>query len=139
MPLKVDREKCTCCEICIKLCPLNAISIVGGSTIIHENCTECNICIEECAEKAIWKATAEGEAIEDLSAYRNIWVSSEAGNVGLKDSTRQVLSQARRLAMDIGGKVEAVLVGHRIENLAEELASIGTDVVYAIDHPLLES
>jgi len=139
MPLKVDKEKCTGCEICIQVCPFNAISIVDGSIIIHDNCTECNICVEECVEKAIWKVTAEGEAIEDLSTYRNIWVFAEAGNLGLKDSTRQALSQARRLASDIGGKVEAVLLGHRIGNSAEELASVGADVVYAIDHPLLES
>lgn len=50
----IDPEKCTGCEVCIDLCPVEAISMTGENAVIDEGtCTECGSCVEECVSEAI--------------------------------------------------------------------------------------
>lgn len=47
----LDQEKCIECGLCIKNCPVNAIS--ADYVIDNEICTRCNSCIEVCPKNAI--------------------------------------------------------------------------------------
>ena len=47
----LDQDKCIQCGLCIKNCPVNAIS--DDYIINNEICTRCNSCIEVCPKKAI--------------------------------------------------------------------------------------
>ncbi|MCF7928432.1 MAG: 4Fe-4S binding protein [Spirochaetales bacterium] len=49
--LKLDKEKCIECNLCIKNCPVNAIS--DDYIIDNDTCTRCNTCIELCPVNAI--------------------------------------------------------------------------------------
>lgn len=47
--MKINREKCTGCEICYPYCPMGAIAFVeqegeGGSAINQDQCVECGVC-----------------------------------------------------------------------------------------------
>ena len=57
--LYLDQEKCIECGLCIKNCPVNAIS--DDFVIDNEICTRCNSCIEVCPKDAI-ERTARGGA-----------------------------------------------------------------------------
>ncbi|MBO4646599.1 MAG: 4Fe-4S binding protein [Lentisphaeria bacterium] len=50
--VKLDHDKCIKCRLCVKNCPVGAIS---GDTFEVDNakCTRCNTCIEMCPKKAI--------------------------------------------------------------------------------------
>jgi len=50
--VKLDHDKCVKCKLCVKNCPVGAIS---GDTFEVDNakCTRCNTCIEMCPKKAI--------------------------------------------------------------------------------------
>ena len=51
---KVDTELCTSCEICIDLCPMDAIHMVNGFAHINiEECSNCRACIGDCPVEAI--------------------------------------------------------------------------------------
>jgi len=54
----LDKEKCIECELCIKNCPVNAIS--DDYVIDNEICTRCNSCIEVCPKKAITRIPGGG-------------------------------------------------------------------------------
>jgi phosphoadenosine phosphosulfate reductase len=41
-------HRCTGCGICIKACPVNAISIEDGHVLINENCIHCGKCTDSC-------------------------------------------------------------------------------------------
>ena len=50
----VDKNKCTGCGICVKVCPNNAISIYRGKAEIDlSKCDDCGECIRACPRNAI--------------------------------------------------------------------------------------
>ena len=50
----IDEEKCTGCNICIKKCSVNAITIEGEKAKINmEECIRCVICHSVCPEEAV--------------------------------------------------------------------------------------
>lgn len=53
MAAVVDKEKCSGCEACIDICPVEAISMKNGTAFISDDCTECEACVGECPSQAI--------------------------------------------------------------------------------------
>jgi len=52
---QVDQEKCTGCEACVSVCPVEAISIVDGMAQIDANkCIDCGRCDQVCPQGAIY-------------------------------------------------------------------------------------
>ncbi|MDY0359964.1 MAG: 4Fe-4S binding protein [Desulforegulaceae bacterium] len=51
----VDQDKCTGCEECVDICPVDVYEIVDGkSTPVNaEECVGCESCVEVCPEGAI--------------------------------------------------------------------------------------
>lgn len=55
----------------------------------------------------------------------------------IKKSSLEVLSEGRRRAGDLGMETAAVVAGHKLEGLADEISPYGADRVYLLDNPLL--
>jgi Fe-S-cluster-containing hydrogenase component 2 len=53
MPAQVDREKCTGCESCVEICPVEAIKMVDGKAKVSDECVDCGQCVDECPVEAI--------------------------------------------------------------------------------------
>ena len=53
MAAVVDKEKCTGCEACIEICPVEAISVNNGKAKISDDCIDCGSCVDECPNQAI--------------------------------------------------------------------------------------
>ena len=52
--VKVDPELCIGCELCLDVCPVEAISMEDDTAVIDQDlCTECETCVDECPENAI--------------------------------------------------------------------------------------
>jgi NADH-quinone oxidoreductase subunit F len=51
--VKLDQSKCIKCKLCIKNCPVNAVS--DDFVINNRTCTRCNTCIEVCPKKTIYR------------------------------------------------------------------------------------
>jgi len=50
----VDKNRCTGCQICIRECPVNAISMKDGKAEIDmDKCIRCKKCHEICPNQAI--------------------------------------------------------------------------------------
>jgi len=56
--LKIITEKCIKCKLCIKACPVNAIS--DDFIVDNSLCTRCNSCIEVCPKDAVTRIPAGG-------------------------------------------------------------------------------
>ncbi|MBF0530825.1 MAG: 4Fe-4S binding protein [Deltaproteobacteria bacterium] len=52
---KVSPKKCLACGVCVKACPMAAITLVKGESarIDDRRCVRCYCCHEMCPEKAI--------------------------------------------------------------------------------------
>jgi electron transfer flavoprotein alpha subunit len=68
-----------------------------------------------------------------MSEHKGIMVFSEA-----YDLTLEMLGKGRELADKLRTEVDAVLIGSKIQNRAEELLKYGADKVYLIDNPAFE-
>ena len=49
----VDKEKCTLCDICTKVCPKDAISVGDNIEVDKDKCTLCGFCVPFCPTAAL--------------------------------------------------------------------------------------
>ncbi len=54
MAAKVDAENCIGCEACVGTCPVSAISMVDGKSVVNaDECVDCGACVGSCPVEAI--------------------------------------------------------------------------------------
>lgn len=68
---------------------------------------------------------------------KDIWVFVETANGKVKKITYELLGKASDLAQKTGGSVVAVLLGHNVSSLANELAHYGAGKVFVADNEKL--
>ena len=73
----------------------------------------------------------------DFSDYKGIWVFCEQRDGELMPTDFELVSEARRLANEMGCKVTGVLLGDGVEAAAKELGGYGADEVLVCEDPLL--
>ena len=84
--LRVRRDLCLGCGLCIENCPQQAISIVSATAyIIQERCNQCRRCLEVCPRGAITEmAPVSGHELQ-------------ATVTGLKDKTEDLITRIETL------------------------------------------
>ncbi len=133
MGLLYDRETCTGCMLCIKVCNFGAIEKDGDKVKFDiDKCVLCGSCEEVCPVDAIKieRRTVDEEA---LAEYKDVWVFCETHEGRLRNVALELVTKARELADKLGERVVAVLIGHEIEGLAECLIHQGADKVLVVD------
>ena len=133
MAVNVIKEKCKGCSICVKNCPFEAITMENKIAVIGAACTGCGVCVEKCPFKAIEK-TEEAREVNDLSAYKDVWVFAEQRDGVIMPVVIELLGEGKKLANEVGCNLCAVLCGHHVEGLADQLFEYGADKVYVADH-----
>ncbi len=74
----------------------------------------------------------------DLAEYKGVYVIAEEFEGKLRNVTLELLGQGKQLAEGIGDEVGAVLIGHNVKSLAQELIAHGAHKVYVYDDPKFE-
>ena len=66
--LTVDTQKCIGCTHCMKVCPTEAIRVVGGlAEIRQDRCVDCGFCLRACPVKAIY---IEQDDLDKIRAFK---------------------------------------------------------------------
>jgi ferredoxin len=69
LPLPEVNGKCTACEVCVQVCPTDALMIDKGKTDFHlelnpSHCTNCGLCVAACPE-AVMQFSENSEQTDD--------------------------------------------------------------------------
>ena len=163
--IRVKEEKCTGCGYCVKVCPLNCISLEPSdkirtyakgkvsypsiAVIDEQACNLCKACVQACSklregaqDKNVFNAIEIAERqspLKDISAHKGVWCFAEELHGGLSPTVYELLYIGRKLADDLNEPMSAVLMGCGVERFIEDLISRGADNVYVCDNPGLEN
>jgi electron transfer flavoprotein alpha subunit len=72
-----------------------------------------------------------------MSENRNVWIFIEQDEGRLAEVSLELLTKGRELADQLGSQVWALLCGHQLDGLAEQVIHYGADRVLVADHPEL--
>ena len=146
MAIEILKEKCIGCGLCFKSCPYDAFEFepydgnkLGKVAKVNAKCSFCNQCLTACKFGAIQEK--KQDAAVDLSAYKHIWVFAEQRQGKIQNVALELIGEGKRLAKDISDDTQlcAVLIGNKIDHLAQECFEYGADKVYMVQDPLLEN
>lgn len=73
MSIKINREKCTGCTLCTKICPGNLLRVKDKKAFIEyeKSCWGCCGCVKECPFQAIELVYKDGESEASLKTTSN--------------------------------------------------------------------
>ncbi|RLI54952.1 MAG: electron transfer flavoprotein subunit alpha [Candidatus Thorarchaeota archaeon] len=133
MGLKYDRDACTGCMLCPKVCSFGAIEKDGDKVKFDlDKCVLCGSCEEVCPVNAIHieRKAVDKSAIAD---HKDVWVFCETVDGRLRSVALELVSKGRQLADDLGENLVAILIGHGVEEHANTLIHQGADKVMVVD------
>jgi electron transfer flavoprotein alpha subunit/NAD-dependent dihydropyrimidine dehydrogenase PreA subunit len=136
MAIAINQELCNGCGRCIKVCPYSGVELREGKAVLTDRCTACGVCIEACKVGAISSDVKEKE-IPDFSDYKGVWVFAEQRDGVINRVTFELLGLGQRLAEQLNQELSAVLLGHEVTDLVEELEEFGAQTIYLAQHKLL--
>lgn len=135
--IKILKEVCTGCSLCVKACPFAAIRMESKKAVIdYDKCNLCGACVEPCKFSAIELKTIERKYTH--TGYKDVWVFCEQKKGVIQPVAYELLGEGRKLASKLNGKLCAVLLGENVKGRVDELFSRGADIVYLVDAPELK-
>ncbi len=140
MSVEIISCKCTGCGACVLACPYKAIEIRDDIAHLLENCILCGACIAECPCEAIVVTHTDlpsDEPETQDNRGEGVWVFVEQRHGTPAGVVYELLGEGQKLASGLGEDLSAVLLGHDIEHVAEDLIKYGASKVYFVDDPSL--
>lgn len=135
--IRVDKDKCTGCGICVQECPFNAISIVKGFAVVNETCTLCRACVSSCPSVAIEIVEEKKKIV--LSDNKGILIFGEQKAGMVSPVVYELIGKGRELANTLDEELCCVILGNDMKKQAEDLICYGVDKVFVYDDPFLSS
>lgn len=149
-------DKCISCAKCEAACPVEAIAYdEKGIPIINtEKCIGCRKCLKACPVEAFRMSYPEGDTVivqtdaeteeaetegaPEVAKWKGVWVFVEQRNGHAHNVAWQLLGVGAQLASDLGEELSAVVLGSKVDHLADQAFGYGAANVYMMDSHVLE-
>lgn len=134
--LRVIKEKCTGCGICISSCPFGAIEIQNNIAVILPSCNFCGACVDACPEGAlVLEKEEKKEKIKE--GYKGVWVFGEQRRGKIEKVVYELLGVGKKLAKDRKCELTCVVLGYDVKDI-HLLIQKGADKVLYVNDVSLE-
>lgn len=121
----------------IDICPFDAIVEGEKGLSISAACKMCMICVNKGPEGAVELIESKKVKI-DKSLWNGITVYVDHIEGEIHPVTYELIGKAKELAKEINHPVQALFIGNRISEKANELLEYGIDELYIYDYEELE-
>ncbi len=145
MGIRVIKNKCIGCNICVRHCQYGAISLVDEphklangkefkklAVIDLEKCTLCGECVRPCPTNAI-EIETEAHEFKDKENYKDVMVFAEQRRGELEGAALELIGKGRELADKLGVNLYALLLGKSLKGKPEKLIAHGADKVIVVN------
>ncbi len=124
-------------EKLVSLCPFSAIEVAGDMLSINSACKLCGICVKQSGGVITIVEEQKIPAV-DKTLWRGIAVFIDCTEGHLHPVSLELLGKAKELAAEIKHPVQALVIGHDMDKVAEEMRYFGADEIYVYDDARLE-
>jgi len=136
--LKIDRDKCTGCGLCVDTCPFGSLSLDEEDiAVVDESCTGCGACVDVCPVGALNLPEREAAGEIDLGQYQGVWFWVEQFRGEAHPISWEMAGKGRELADRLGTTLTACVLGYNMEKVAQQAIYYGADRVFLVDDPSL--
>jgi len=129
----IDLVKCTRCQRCFKICPVQAIEI-------YYTPEEQKILDELARQKAAAQPAAQTAPVDPrlvkLKEYKGVWVFTEHTEGKPAEVSWELLGVGGELAKTRNVELCSVVIGDKVEHLGKEAFAYGASKVYLVDDPV---
>ena len=135
MGIRIDRDKCVSCALCVSVCPFGCVSIKDNVIFINQGCNLCGACKNECPADAI---QIDNPQKKTAGEGKGVWVFAEQREGQIKGVSFELLTKGRELADELNTDLSAVCFGNSVQSIYQMIA-FGADKVYLVSNPELAS
>jgi len=135
--IKILKDKCVGCRLCVGACPFGAIEIADRKAVILNNCTLCGVCVSACKFDAIDFQKEEVSNAVDTSLYEGVWIFAEQKKGKPESIAYELLGVGRSLADDRKTSLTAILMGNDLDDACKKLITRGADRVLVVEDETL--
>ncbi len=138
--IKVIKEDCgqAIFEELNGICPFGAFSFDNEKLSVNAACKMCKMCLKKGPAGILEFEADEKKVTVDKDAYKGITVYVDQTEGKIHPVTLELIGKAKELAGVINHPVYALLIGSKVEKLAQELRHYGVDKVFVYDDGRLE-
>lgn len=138
MALKVIKESCTGCGLCMDVCAYGGIKVNHEVAEVTDSCILCGRCVDVCPVGALLLEDKKPTG-GDISEYKGVMVFIEHESGRIHPVSFELLGKGREISGELGAGLSCLIIGSEGDKMAKEAARYDVDAIYVVNASWLKN